>query len=944
MKTEGLSKKLLSFFVLFCVKYISYSQGLTPMPIPCTEPKIYTPGFAPATHPVLDIQGYNCVDMFGPLPYGGPNVIDRGYTDVVGGKYVRFGPGTHVGGFTHHDSLPLGVDPYYAHAYIGQNDFEVVWFEPNDTPGEVGQYEKLELGVKLPSPIDSMVYSFLHPPGTTEWLNPFDPAAVNVEAEFYFLGENYSLNAYDFTKKVYGFYYKEYFVPEESDSSWVEDSTSYPFRIRFAPTAMGNWVVKIKIETPIGDYEVLPIYFKCVTSDNLGYVKVGQPNKNFFQLGGNTFYPLGHNLHWAEPDEAHYIWEDVLYNRGITFPRAFLRYRELMTEYKNAGANAFRLIISPWTYEIEFEELGNYGKRMVQAWELDNVIELAEELGLKIELNLQLHYAFENPTTYGFTNWDWKYHSCPTNDAAYAYSTDLGLNVEQFFDTTLAKNHYKNRLRYILSRLNYSTSIMGYELISEINNVGKISNYVISGSDCGPDGQTYSAPYHESSSFATTAKDWLLEMAGFIKNDLGYTEHLLSTCYAGTPFDKPPGVVMTGAMQHSVYSLGDNSIMNDLFDIGSFNAYELSVSQMKNSLSKALDYSYGFNIADVDEDFDEHDDIGKPLIHSEFGNGDKIIFKCDNDVEFIKQVYISPFTGLAAAFNWTNKFRDDLYHHYGNIATFLNPELSFYNISANYWKPSYYTINVADENEVPQVEVYCLENGLTGINSAFGIVVNRTYNGVSEYNSNMSIHTIECDTFMPTIPIENFPLALRTKVSVADIDGAHKLNLEHYDPDDYQVAWYHPFNGSLIKLDNVDVSFLTDNSLELDFPDLNLTEDANSDGIIDDTFLPFVFFKAYQTGTRSLNITQLIADSFSIQKSSDCRVFPSPTNHFDPINIQCKKAIRNVQLISSNGTLLHDFEGNKTILDLPVLQRGVYQLKIIFEDENEEYHKIIVLE
>ena len=65
--------------------------------------KVYTPGFAPRSVPVLDIQGYNCVDMYGPLTYGGTNVIEKGHTDMVGGKCVRLG--THIG------SCPIRCPP-----------------------------------------------------------------------------------------------------------------------------------------------------------------------------------------------------------------------------------------------------------------------------------------------------------------------------------------------------------------------------------------------------------------------------------------------------------------------------------------------------------------------------------------------------------------------------------------------------------------------------------------------------------------------------------------------------------------------------------------------------------------------------------------------------------------------------------------------------------------
>ena len=59
-----------------------------------------------------------------------------------------------------------------------------------------------------------------------------------------------------------------------------------------------------------------------------------------------------------------------------------------MTDLAYTGANYFRYIISPWQTEIEFEELGNYSDRLPNAWEFDQILEHANELDLKLHLNL----------------------------------------------------------------------------------------------------------------------------------------------------------------------------------------------------------------------------------------------------------------------------------------------------------------------------------------------------------------------------------------------------------------------------------------------------------------------------------------------------------------------------------------------------------------------------
>lgn len=287
---------------------------------------------------------------------------------------------------------------------------------------------------------DAFVESYLHPPGVTEWLNPFDPDDINVEAEFMYLGVNVSSTlSVISSKKTYGFYYEEYERMVNSNhiitnDGWNQDTTSYNFRIRFAPNQIGNWAVKLKIETPVGNYEVLPIYFTCVPSNNPGFIHVGPPS-TFLSIGENDddFYPVGINLQWPRCDELGAdtcIWIDG-YDK-IAPAWSFQRFGELMTSLKNSGANYFRLIITPWTYDVEFEELGNYSYRMKNAWELDQTIKKAEELDLKMQMCLTLHSNFENPSGYGMKRWDWTLNSCPAGDDAYCYSDDLGLTERVF--------------------------------------------------------------------------------------------------------------------------------------------------------------------------------------------------------------------------------------------------------------------------------------------------------------------------------------------------------------------------------------------------------------------------------------------------------------------------------------------------------------------------------
>src|SRR6266496_4875723 len=120
------------------------------------------------------------------------------------------------------------------------SDIDVVVIEPAVNPIEVGQFEKLELGIKLPDYINNAIDNFftnaipLNPK-----INPYDPDQIDVHAVFNYgnFQEQYIVN---------GFFYREYQV-NTTLNQWDEITaspyswTQYPWRIRFAPPTIGDW-------------------------------------------------------------------------------------------------------------------------------------------------------------------------------------------------------------------------------------------------------------------------------------------------------------------------------------------------------------------------------------------------------------------------------------------------------------------------------------------------------------------------------------------------------------------------------------------------------------------------------------------------------------------------------------------------------------------------------
>ena len=62
---------------------------------------------------------------------------------------------------------------------------------------------------------------------------------IDVEATFYHAASGT-------TKKIDGFYTREYFANTQTDD-WDSVGTNYPFRVRFAPPLNGQWKAFISI-------------------------------------------------------------------------------------------------------------------------------------------------------------------------------------------------------------------------------------------------------------------------------------------------------------------------------------------------------------------------------------------------------------------------------------------------------------------------------------------------------------------------------------------------------------------------------------------------------------------------------------------------------------------------------------------------------------------------
>ncbi len=279
---------------------------------------------------------------------------------------------------------------------------------------EVGLYEKFELEVTL----DAV------------FTNPYDPTDIKVDAQFEApSGSQISVPA---------FYYRDF----DEDTGQPVATDHFAWRVRFTPQEVGEYRYQVTASTGGSSVQSEAGTFIATGSDQRGFVRVDSRNPRYFAFDdGSPYFPVGLNVAWSNGDTiADYTtWLDAL---------------------QASGGNFIRVWMAPWNMSIEWTDtgLGNYEKRQFRAYELDRVIELAEERGIYIMLTLLNHGQFNTRTN---PEWDLN-----------PYNVENGGPCETpecFATNPDAIRFWEQRLRYILARWGYSPNIMAWEWWNEVN-------------------------------------------------------------------------------------------------------------------------------------------------------------------------------------------------------------------------------------------------------------------------------------------------------------------------------------------------------------------------------------------------------------------------------------------------------------------------------------------
>jgi hypothetical protein len=243
------------------------------------------------------------------------------------------------------------------------------------------------------------------------------------------------------------------FMQEKYPDSRFPDPT--PWHVRFAPPHIGSWSYDFRIILnkgtaseqvsffPGGTFQVFP-------TNNKGYVKTYNAERNFrFNTDRSIFFPIG----------THAVWGGYpTYNRFI-----YLYTRDMIDHLSKFKGNHIRTFLNRDKFHVESEVLNRYvyGDAQRRAMDLDDIVEYAREKNVYLQLVLEerLDFTLEGHPDHPKEFNPWKERN--------PYSK-INSVPEDFWSNPLSAKVYKKKLRYILARWGYSTSIFAFEFMNEV--------------------------------------------------------------------------------------------------------------------------------------------------------------------------------------------------------------------------------------------------------------------------------------------------------------------------------------------------------------------------------------------------------------------------------------------------------------------------------------------
>lgn len=226
------------------------------------------------------------------------------------------------------------------------------------------------------------------------------------------------------------------------------DSTLSNWKARFAAQETGEYSYHFNLRSKAGESKSDEGHFNVQASAKPGFLH--KNNTWTFKFdNGRLFRGIGENVAWESRKFENDKWT----------------YDHLLPTLSKNGANFFRTWMCYWNLPLEWKKVSST-KRYRNTNEyfnpgavkrMDELVQMTDSLGLYFMLTLDWHgHLIEGG--------GWKNSPYNTVNGGPAKTPT------EFFSLQKAKEKYKNKLRYVIARWGYSTSIAAFEFFNEVDN------------------------------------------------------------------------------------------------------------------------------------------------------------------------------------------------------------------------------------------------------------------------------------------------------------------------------------------------------------------------------------------------------------------------------------------------------------------------------------------
>ncbi len=356
------------------------------------------------------------------------------------------------------------------------------------------QFEKFEITCRLPD----------------RYVDPFDPEVVSLQAEFVSPGGQ--------TNRVDGFYTRDFYRKKLASEEYALPQGVPYWQVRFAPREVGVYHFTLRVQDANGETTWGPGQFESGPAQQPGFIRVARSDPRYFEFeDGSPFFLIGHNI--RSPYDQRAVRQFPWVQRWKEGSSAYSRYFKDMAAH---GENLAEIWSAAWSLGLEwspqwrgYHGVGQYN--MMHAWDMDQVIAEAEQLGLYLNFVVHNHGKFSE-----YSDAEWEHNPFNVKNGGYLEKAGDYMRDER------AKESFRKLMRYIIARWGYSTRIFAWELWSELDLTG------------GRDDKIYRSP---------ECVEWHREMGRFIR-DTDPNEHLVGTHVCGDYSRQDPALIGLDEMTH----------------------------------------------------------------------------------------------------------------------------------------------------------------------------------------------------------------------------------------------------------------------------------------------------------------------------------------------------------------------------------------------------------